>query len=100
MPKVIWDNQPNPNNHTGRVPYTTAWRGYTKGKWIATIKLTPAGKYRRHWRERFWRCLPTVEARDSVSFDTLEEAKADVQTWVDDFWLPDGTFRVLRWCDE
>ena len=78
MPKVVW------KQHTGG--FTKAWRGFVSGKWIATVKLTPAGKFRRHWRERFWSSLPTVEARDAKSFSSYEEAVADAEQWIQDFW--------------
>ena len=84
--KVIWKGQSGGQVRT--------WRGYVKGKWTATIKLTQAGKFRRHWRERARTWLPTVEAFQAVSFNTWSEAVEDVEQYVKDFWMPEGQARI------
>ena len=85
---ITWKGQPGGQVRT--------WRGYVSGKWIATIKITPAGRFRRHWRERARRWLPSVEAFQAVSFDSYEEAVLEVQQWLDDFWLPESQARIKK----
>ena len=90
MPKVVWKQHPG-----GKAfPATKSWRGYVSGKWMATIKVTPAGKFRRHWRDRAKCWLPTVEALLAKSFNVWSEAVEDVELMVKDFWLPEPQARI------